>query len=81
MESIEELIQAHELDVECTRCSHKIKRSIAWLRKHRDTICPNCDTTIVLGTSRLMAEMRNIERQMTELHRQLTQKFKASSRY
>jgi DNA-directed RNA polymerase subunit RPC12/RpoP len=75
MESLEELIEAHEIDLKCPSCSRTINRSIAWLRKHRDMACPSCETTIILGTSKLNAEIRNIERQMAELHRQLTQKF------
>jgi copper chaperone CopZ len=74
-ESLEELIEAHEIEVTCQGCSRIIKRSIAWLRKHRDMACPSCETTIILGTSKLNAEIRNVERQMAELHRQLSQKF------
>lgn len=80
MESLAELIEAHEIDLKCPSCARTIKRSIAWLRKHRDMSCPSCETTIILGTSKLNAEMRNIERQMAELHRQLTQKFGGAPR-
>lgn len=80
MESLEELIKAHEIDIKCPGCERTCKRTIAWLRKHRDMQCPVCETTIILGTSKLNAEMRNIERQMAELHRQLSQKFGANPR-
>jgi hypothetical protein len=79
-ESLEQLIEAHELDVTCPGCSRTLKRPIAWLRKHRDMTCPTCETTIILGTSKLNAEIRNVERQMAELHRQLSQKFGTSPR-
>jgi uncharacterized Zn-finger protein len=75
MQSIEKLIAAHELEVQCAGCSTVIQRPIAWLREHRDMTCPICETTIILGTSKINAEIRNVERQLMELHRQLTQKF------
>lgn len=79
-ESLKQLIAAHEIDVACPQCARTLKRSIAWLRKRRDMTCPGCETTIILGTSKMNAEIRNVERQMAELHRQLSQKFGATPR-
>lgn len=78
MKMLTDAIDSHDIELDCPHCRRKLARSISWLRGRRDTTCPTCETTIVLGTSRINAQIRNVERQMTELHRQLSEKFSTS---
>ena len=71
MQSLGELIDAYELEIECSRCNHSVARSIGFLKDHWEMSCPHCTALMLLGISRIRQEMRHIERQMSELYRQL----------
>lgn len=74
MKSIEQVIEAHEIEINCGVCRRISPRSIGWLRGRRDMDCPACGATIVLGTSPLNQRVRSVERQIRQMSQQLTAK-------
>jgi hypothetical protein len=66
-----QLIDAYELDLECSRCKLNVPRNIGFLRANREMTCPRCASLMLLGISQIRQEMRHIEKQMRELYRQL----------
>ena len=76
MQSLQDLIDSREIDLACGSCQRTHTRPVAWVRSRREMACPDCHGTIVLGTSELKGRIRDIERQMQELHRMLSHTIK-----
>jgi len=67
-----DIVNTHELPIDCGRCGTQALTAIGWLKVHRDMSCPLCSATIVLNTSRITGLIRSIERRIGELRNQLT---------
>lgn len=76
MDSLQELIDAREITLNCNACGHASQKPIAWVRSHREMLCQRCGAVVILGTSQLKARIRELERQMRELHRLLLSQIK-----
>jgi hypothetical protein len=76
MQSLQDLIDSREIDLSCGSCRRTHTRPVAWVRSRREMACPECHGIIVLGTSELKGRIRDIERQMQELHRMLSHTIK-----
>ena len=63
----------HAIDVPCTACEHSVDTTVKEIRDRAQMCCPNCGHTIVLGTSRITAEIRSIESSIGKLRGQLSQ--------
>ena len=67
------LVDQHAIEVPCTGCEHSVDTTVREIRDRTQMCCPNCGHTIVLGTSRITAEIRSIESSMGKLRGQLSQ--------
>jgi len=67
------LVDQHAIEVACTGCKQSVATIVREIRDRAQMGCPNCGHTIVLGTSRLTAEIRAIERSIGKLRGQLSQ--------
>lgn len=67
------LVEDHVIEVPCTACKHLVATTVKEIRDRTQMSCPNCARTIVLGTSRLTAEIRSIESSIARLRGQLSQ--------
>ena len=72
MQTLEEIVSAYELTIDCEKCGAKTPKAIGWIKLHRDMTCPGCNAVIVLNTSRLTATIRGVERKLGDLQTQLT---------
>jgi len=76
MGTLEEIVSAYELTIDCEQCGAKTPKPIGWIRLHRDMTCPGCTAVIVLNTSRITATIRGVERKLGDLQTQLTERIR-----
>ena len=67
------LVDQHAIEVPCSGCEHSVATTVREIRDRTQMCCPNCGHTIVLGTSRITAEIRAIESSIGKLRGQLSQ--------
>jgi hypothetical protein len=67
------LVDQHAIEVPCTCCEHSVDTTVREIRDRTQMSCPKCGHTIVLGTSRITAEIRSIESSIGKLRGQLSQ--------
>ena len=67
------LVDQHAIEVPCTGCQHSVDTTVREIRDRTQMSCPNCGHTIVLGTSRLTAQIRAIESSIGKLRGQLSE--------
>jgi len=65
------LVEEHAIDIPCSSCDHLIDTKVKEIRDRVDMACPHCGHTIVLGTSRLTAQIRSIESSIGKVRDQL----------
>jgi hypothetical protein len=66
------LVEEHVIEITCSGCDHLIDRKVKEIRGKVDMACPRCEHTIVLGTSRLNAQIRSIESSIGKVRDQLS---------
>lgn len=67
MPSLEEVIDAQELELRCPHCTHVNVCGLGWVRVHPERVCSECEGIIVLGTSQILGDIRHITRVFREL--------------
>jgi hypothetical protein len=58
-------LDSYEIQISCTHCCHKIKKSIGWIKSNSDFICV-CGTRIKLDADQFKSD---IERSLSDLQR------------
>ena len=66
------LVEEHVIYIPCSSCDLLSARKVKEVRGRIDMACPRCGNTIVLGTSRLNAQIRSIERSLGKVRDQLS---------
>ncbi|MEA3641875.1 MAG: hypothetical protein VBE63_18340 [Lamprobacter sp.] len=59
-----------EIEIPCENCCRKIKKSIGWIKSHRQLTC-GCGATIILDTNQFKTEIAKVERSLADLKRAL----------
>jgi hypothetical protein len=65
--SLQEVIDAQQMELRCPHCAHIDVCTLGWVRDHSEKVCSACEEIIVLGTSEILKDIRDIGRVFREL--------------
>ncbi len=63
-----DFLSSAEIDIPCTNCGRKTKKSIGWIKSHSDFICA-CGTEIHVDANQFKSEIAKVERSLGDLQR------------
>lgn len=63
-------LDSQEIEIPCKNCSRKTKKSIGWIKSHKDFTCA-CGTHITLDASQFKSEIAKVERSLASLQKTL----------
>lgn len=49
------------IEIPCPKCSHKVKKTIGWLKRNNKMICASCGVASVLEAKKFLADIRRVE--------------------
>lgn len=63
------ILDNETIEIACPECGRKVKKTIGWLRRNRkaEIPCTGCDKTLVLDSSDLDRDIREMERSLTRM--------------
>ena len=63
-------LDSTEIEIPCENCSRKTKKSIGWIKSHKDFTC-SCGTKITLDASQFKTEIAKVEKSFAALQKTL----------
>lgn len=61
-----DVFDSSEIEIPCTSCGRKTKKSIGWIKNNSQFTC-HCGTTIRLDTAQLKGEIAQVEASIVRL--------------
>ncbi len=65
------LVSQHPVEIHCRQCNARFDVPIEKARSLREMSCPTCAALIVLGTSEIRAQIRQIEKALLDMQQLL----------
>jgi hypothetical protein len=65
------LFDSAEIEFPCEVCKRKIKKTIGWLKSHKEVICA-CGTKIILDAKQLVNATNRLEKQIAGIPKNIT---------
>jgi hypothetical protein len=63
-------LDSTEIEIPCENCSSKTKKSIGWIKSHKEFTCA-CGTKITLDASQFKSEIAKVEKSFADLQKTL----------
>ena len=68
------IFDKQELTIPCPHCGREIKKSIGWLKRHRQFVCP-CGVTTFKADD-LIRGVQQVDRRLDKFRRDIRRKFR-----
>lgn len=66
------------IDIPCPECGHKNRKSVGWLKSHKQFTCAGC-RKVTIETSNFGKEMRKVDTALSDLTKRLNKTFRIKS--
>lgn len=66
------MFDSASIDIPCPKCGKEAKKTVAWLKGHREITCAGCGVTFEVDSTKFEKDLRAAEKQLAEFKRKLS---------